>query len=204
MPRATANSKQKVVTELRRSEILSAAAKVFGNKGFEATRMEEIAKAAGLAKGTLYLYFRSKDEVYQATVLQALAEVDELTQRHVQTESHFAGKYAAFIRVRISFWQEQHVLYRLILGMSRAPQYRKKSIGWQREAVVYLAGLFAEGAASGEIPQQDFIATAWTTMDAIRGVNERRVFADSNARSVEEDTQFLTNFLLDAVRARPQ
>jgi hypothetical protein len=128
--------------------------------------------------------------------------VDALTQRHVLRESHFAGKYAAFIRVRISFWQEQHVLYRLILSMSRAPQYRKKSISWQREAVVYLAGLFAEGAASGEIPQQDFVATAWATVDAIRGVNERRVFADSKARSVEADTQFLTNFLLDAVRAR--
>lgn len=202
MPRVATSSKQKVVTELRRSEILTAATKVFGNKGFDATRMEEIAKAAGLAKGTLYLYFRSKDDIYQAAVLQAISEVDELTQKHVLNEPHFAGKYAAFIRVRIAFWQEQHVLYRLILSMSRAPQYRKKSIGWQRQSVLYLADLLAAGADAGEIPQQDFLATAWATSDAIRGVNERRVFADANARSVEEDTQFLTNFLLDAVRAR--
>jgi hypothetical protein len=40
-------------------------------------------------------------------------------------------------------------------------------------------------------------------MDAIRGVNERRVFADANARTVEEDTAFLTNFLLTAVRSTP-
>lgn len=198
MPRAASNSKQKVVTELRRSEILAAATKVFGNKGFDATLMDEIARAAGLAKGTLYLYFKSKDEIYQAVVRQSLAELDELTRQHVDAVPDFAGKYAAFIRVRIAFWQEQHSLYRVILSMSRAPQYRKKSIGWQREAVLYLTELFAQGAAAGEIPQQDFLAAAWTTMDAIRGVNERRVFSDSASRSVEEDTAFLTRFLLTA------
>jgi AcrR family transcriptional regulator len=197
MPRPASSSKQKVVTELRRSEILAAATKVFGNKGFDATLMDEIARAAGLAKGTLYLYFKSKDEIYQAVVRQALAEVDALTRQHVDTAPNFAGKYAAFIRVRIAFWQEQHSLYRVILSMSRAPQYRKKSIGWQREAVTYLAELLQQGAAAGEIPLQDFLATSWTTMDAIRGVNERRVFSDS-ARTVEEDTDFLTGFLLRA------
>lgn len=201
MPRAASNSKQKVVTELRRSEILAAATKVFGNKGFDATLMDEIARAAGLAKGTLYLYFKSKDEIYQAVVRQSLAELDELTRQHVDAVPDFAGKYAAFIRVRIAFWQEQHSLYRVILSMSRAPQYRKKSIGWQREAVLYLTELFAQAAAAGEIPQQDFLAAAWTTMDAIRGVNERRVFSDSASRSVEEDTVFLTQFLLTAAGA---
>ena len=199
MSRTTTESKQKVMTELRRFEILRAATAVFGDKGFDATLMDEIAHAAGLAKGTLYLYFKSKDEIYQAVVEQALAEVDALTQRHVEASGGFAEKYAAFIRVRIAFWQEHHTLYRVILSMARAPHYRRKSIGWQREAVVYLAELLKEGAAEGAIPQQNFVAVAWTTMDAIRGVNERRVF-DAEARSVEEDTAFLTRFLLEAVR----
>jgi AcrR family transcriptional regulator len=202
MPRATASSKQKVVTELRRSEILAAATKLFGNRGFDATLMDEIAKVAGLAKGTLYLYFKSKDDIYQAVVRQALAEVDELTRQHVDAATGFRDRYAAFIRVRIAFWQDHNVLYRVILSMARAPLYRKKSIGWQREAVVYLAGLLEQGAAEDAIPQQDFLAVAWTTMDAIRGVNERRVFADSATRTVEEDTTFLTSFLLEAVRAK--
>jgi AcrR family transcriptional regulator len=202
MPRTAASSKQKVVTELRRSEILAAATKLFGNKGFDATLMDEIAKVAGLAKGTLYLYFKSKDDIYQAVVRQALAEVDELTRQHVDAAPGFRGRYAAFIRVRIAYWQDQNVLYRVILSMGRAPQYRKKSIGWQREAVVYLADLLEQGAAEGSIPQQDFLAVAWTTMDAIRGVNERRVFADSATRTVEEDTAFLTSFLLAAIRAK--
>jgi len=64
MPPTSAERKQQVVADFRRSEILAAATKVFANKGFDATRMEEIAKGAKLAKGTLYRYFDSKDAVH--------------------------------------------------------------------------------------------------------------------------------------------
>jgi len=196
-----ATGKPKVVNELRRSEILTAATEVFAAKGFDDTLMEEIARSAGLAKGTLYLYFSSKDEIYQAVVRQALDEVHTITRQHVEAASTFAERYAAFIRVRIAFWRDHDMLYRVILSMGRAPAYRQQSIGWQREAVEYVAGLLEQGAAAGEFPAQDFLAAAWTTMDAIRGVNERRVFSDVATRSVEEDTAFLTDFLLKAVKA---
>jgi AcrR family transcriptional regulator len=200
MPRTPADRKQKIVTELRRSEILAAATKVFGSKGFEATRMEEIAKAARLAKGTLYLYFHSKDDIYQATVQQALAQLAAITDEHVRREPLFAQKVAAFIRVRIAFWTEHQSLYRVILSLSRDGVHRKRSIAWQRETVLYLESIFAAGEAAGQIPPQDFLAAAWATMDVIRGVNERRIY--SEGRSVEEDTSFLTEFLLNALHAK--
>jgi AcrR family transcriptional regulator len=202
MPRLSVDRKHQVVAELRRAEILAAATKVFGNKGFEATRMEEIAQAAHLAKGTLYLYFRSKDAIYQATVQQALAQLAELTRQHVELEPSLPGKLAAFVRVRIAFWHEQQSLYRVILSLSREGIYRKRSIGWQRETVVYLESIFAAAAKAGEIPAQDFLAASWATMDAIRGVNERRVFAAPDSRSPQDDTRFLTDFLLAALHAK--
>ncbi|GGG77370.1 hypothetical protein GCM10011585_20620 [Edaphobacter dinghuensis] len=200
MPRAVVDRKQKIVAEFRRSEILAAATKVFGNKGFEATRMEDIAKAARLAKGTLYLYFNSKDAIYQATVRQALTELAALTEEQVQKESTIAGKIAAFIRVRVAFWNEQQSLYGVILSLSREVQYRKRSIAWQRETVLYLQSIFTEGAKSGEIPEQDFLGAAWTIMDAIRGTSERRIYTEG--RSTEDDTKFLTEFLLRALQIK--
>ncbi len=47
----------------KRERILGAAVRVFAKKGFYATRVSEVAKAAGVADGTIYLYFRSKDEL---------------------------------------------------------------------------------------------------------------------------------------------
>lgn len=195
--RKPSDSKSAVVTAFRRTEILTAATRVFGNKGFEATRMDDIAREARLAKGTLYLYFKSKDAIYKATVQQALAELGELTREHVNRESNFTGKFAAFIRVRIAFWDEQQSLYRIILSMGRTSHHRKQSIAWQRQAVEYLESLLTEATHSGEIPPNDRLAAAWTVMDAIRGVNERRMYGEG--RTVEEDTRFLTNFLLAAL-----
>ena len=198
MPRAAVDGKQKVIAEFRRSEILVAATKVFATKGFVATRMEDIAKAARLAKGTLYLYFQSKDAIYQATVQQAMTKLAALTEERVRRESDLAGKLAAFISVRIAFWNEQQQLHRIILSINRQEQHRKRSIAWQKEVVLYLQSMFVDAAKAGEIPDQDFLAAAWTTIDAIRGVNERRTY--SEGRSTEDDTKFLTAFLLRALR----
>src|SRR3954451_7430041 len=47
----------------KRERILRAAVKVFARNGFHATRVSEVAKAAGVADGTIYLYFKSKEEL---------------------------------------------------------------------------------------------------------------------------------------------
>ena len=199
MPSVANDRKQRVVAELRRSEILAAAAKVFANKGFEATRMEEIAKAAKLAKGTLYRYFESKDEVYQATVEQALGKLATLTDEHVKQAPDFPAKLAAFIEVRITFWHEHQQLYRIIMTINRLEPHRRRSHKWQLETVLYLKKLFEEAATKDEIPKQDFLAAAWTTMDAVRGMNERRAFSQEG--SADEQARFLTGFLLGGLRA---
>jgi AcrR family transcriptional regulator len=50
-------------TEQRRTQILGAAATVFARKGFHKARMDDVARAAGLGKGTVYWYFASKEEL---------------------------------------------------------------------------------------------------------------------------------------------
>src|SRR6185312_14998593 len=58
--------------QARPGEILDAALKVFAEKGFAAARMEDIAKRAGVTKGTIYLYFPSKEEVFKQLVREAV------------------------------------------------------------------------------------------------------------------------------------
>lgn len=65
---AASKSKQDIVAEFRRGEILDAARTVFTSKGFRNATIEQIAEAAGLAKGTVYLYFPSKQDVFTATL----------------------------------------------------------------------------------------------------------------------------------------
>ncbi len=58
--------------DARPGEIAAAALAVFAEKGFAATRMQDVAARAGIAKGTLYLYFPTKEELFFAVVREAL------------------------------------------------------------------------------------------------------------------------------------
>jgi AcrR family transcriptional regulator len=58
--------------DARPSEILNAALACFTERGFAATRLEDVARCAGVTKGTLYLYFRNKEELFEAVVRQSL------------------------------------------------------------------------------------------------------------------------------------
>jgi TetR/AcrR family transcriptional regulator len=59
--------------EARPGELLDAALSLFVEKGFAATRMEEVAKRAGVSKGTVFLYFTSKEELFKAVVRENIS-----------------------------------------------------------------------------------------------------------------------------------
>lgn len=66
------------VSEERKHQIMNAAEEVFSKKGFDDARMDDIAEETGLSKGTLYLYFKSKDDLI-------VAILDRLFQREFRT-----------------------------------------------------------------------------------------------------------------------
>ena len=68
---------RKVGAEARRQAILKAALTVFAARGFEAARLEDVAARAGVAKGTLYLYFRDKQALFEALVRDAVSPLLE-------------------------------------------------------------------------------------------------------------------------------
>src|ERR1019366_2412447 len=96
-------TKKHVVSEFRCSEILEAARSVFARKGFNAATVDDIAEAAGLAKGTVYIYFPSKRDVYLATLRQGLEALQEEVRRSMDAEPDVAGKVRAFIRTRLEY-----------------------------------------------------------------------------------------------------
>jgi AcrR family transcriptional regulator len=63
-------TRKKQITERRQTEILKAAGDIFARKGYAAATIPEIARSAGLASGTVYLYFPSKRDLFIATIRQ--------------------------------------------------------------------------------------------------------------------------------------
>lgn len=69
----------------RPDEILDAALRVFAQRGLHKTKLEEIAKEAGVSKGTIYLYFKNKEELFVAAAQRILPNLDEIYTQSAHT-----------------------------------------------------------------------------------------------------------------------
>src|ERR1700733_6921303 len=96
-------NKQEVVSEFRCAEILAAARGVFGKRGFNEATVDEIASAAGIAKGTVYLYFSSKRDIYLAALKHGLTELMDRTRTNMNSAKGIQARLHAFIRTRMEY-----------------------------------------------------------------------------------------------------
>ncbi|MGI4828726.1 MAG: TetR/AcrR family transcriptional regulator [Janthinobacterium lividum] len=185
------------LTALRRQEIVQAAIKIFSRRGFDAARAEDIAHAAKIAKGTLYLYFRSKEALYSAVIAHAVQELQTLSAQHIEAADTFTEKLTAAISVRLHFWTEHQALYRLLLTLGREPKHRRQTNDLLRSGQQHLLELFTEAIAAKQIAKGDYTSLAWAILDMIRGATERRM-EKLSIFSVDEDAKALTAFALKA------
>jgi AcrR family transcriptional regulator len=89
--------------EDRPQEITAAAFAAFAEKGFTATKVEEVARRAGVSKGLLYLYFETKEELFKAVIRSVVTpRVDELTRTldssELSAEAFIRGPLLAFMQ----------------------------------------------------------------------------------------------------------
>lgn len=90
--------------EARPGELLQAALELFVEKGFAATRAEEVAARAGVSKGTLFLYFPSKEELFKAVVRENIA--GRFTEWNEEFD-RFEGSTADMLRYFMRMWWER-------------------------------------------------------------------------------------------------
>ena len=135
-----------------RDRIVKAAISVFGQVGYDVAAMSEVATQAGVAKGTLYLYFPSKEKLFEEIYLQCLAE--RLQACGVDTEERLSVMEKLCRRLRNGTrWElAEPVKNRLVRAYLTHPVFGK-----QVENVVEslntqaLTPIFQHGIASGEL-----------------------------------------------------
>ncbi len=194
-PLTAGRGRTPVLTGVRRQQIVQAAIKLFSRRGYEATRAEDIAEAAKIAKGTLYLYFRSKESIYAAAMAHAVHELQRLSDERIGAAANFRDKLAAAIGIRLHFWTEHALLYRLLMTLGHEARHRRQTNDLLRTGQQNLLGILAEGAAAGELPGGDYESLAWAVLDMVRGATWRRMDR-LNTTSVEQDAEDITRFAL--------
>ena len=95
--------------------ITECAEKIFYEKGFEDTSMDYIAMKADVAKGTLYLYFTSKKDLYYAVVLRGLKKLEAMIVQHTQKFKTGFEKTYEMARMYIEFFYSHREYYEFIV-----------------------------------------------------------------------------------------
>jgi AcrR family transcriptional regulator len=151
--------------DTRPAELLDAALEVFAEKGFAAARMEDIAARAGAAKGTLYLYFASKEAVFEALVRSAVVpnieRAEALAAVHVGPVAPLLRQLMAKVTALIRETRLV-VLPRLLVGElykfpALARFYRVEVID---RGLGLVARMHRRGVETGEFRPQDSDAVA--------------------------------------------
>jgi AcrR family transcriptional regulator len=166
-------TKQDVVFAFRNAEIMQAARKVFAENGFDQASVAAIAREAGLAKGTLYLYYRSKNEIYWAALRSGLVELGREIRERMEAADTIETKIQAFMETKISYFERNHDFFRLYYAESsnvvRHPAYSHE----------HFEDLYLE--------QLEVLKFA--LMDAIAARTIRRVSADTAAFAILDMTR---------------
>lgn len=192
-------TKQKLVSEFRRAEIIDAARTVFARRGFAHGIIDEIAKEAGIAKGTVYLYFRSKTEIYKAVLDHDMKVLKKGTRDEIDAAITLKEKIGAFILSRLKNAEERKEFFRIMdsgqqnLSMTRS-QYRE----FLAEPVQRLASAIEEASRRGEIRQVPSEKVAWIIADMTRGTIQRRLLGQSSS-SLRRESEFLSSFIWAAL-----
>jgi AcrR family transcriptional regulator len=141
--------------DARAPEILDAALACFADKGFAATRMDDIAARAGITKGTIYLYFESKEAVFKALARQSIAaRLDDVRARVEASDGAAADMLRLVIGTMGHFARtsDRVILPKLLLA--EAGNFPELAEFWRREIIDRGIGLFetiiARGVARGE------------------------------------------------------
>jgi AcrR family transcriptional regulator len=201
-----APTKRDVVAEFRRSEIVEAARKAFGRRGYRCSTVDDIAEQAGIAKGTLYLYFKSKEEIYLTALMQDVSDLQQEASRRVAAASGARDKVREFVAVRLEHSERHANFWRIFfaefsnLAVSPAAQSKPFQAALQR-SVAQLERVLEDGIAHREIHSVPVRRTAMAIADLIRCVIERRLmgFVRSSPR---EDLAFVMNLLWDGLVPR--
>jgi TetR/AcrR family acrAB operon transcriptional repressor len=197
-------------TEITRRAVLQAGLTVFSQSGYAATRLEDVAQAAGITRGAIYYHYKSKADLYTALVDDATARLEEV----IFSARSSGGSFVAIARrvmVRMLAYLEEDETYRAVQGLLLlktgvapdlyAGQPRQRDEIQAKEAEV--AAVIRAGMAAGEFRADlDPVEGARAMLAFLDGITLHWLLAP-DAFSVAASAPALVDIYLRGITAPP-
>ena len=147
--------------QVHRGEILQAAEKVFAAKGFFQTTMSEIAGKAEFGTGTLYKYFKSKEDLYFSLIGEKVAEINRLVKTELSKKTPTIERIKKVLGLQLEFIERNRDFFRIYISERNRFEWTVKDDlgkGMHDKMVTYikiLAQVIKEGMRKGEFKSMD-------------------------------------------------
>jgi AcrR family transcriptional regulator len=169
--------------DARPEEIISAALLVFADRGFAATKLEDIARKAGVTKGTIYLYFENKDALFKALIRQTIVPV--IAKGEAIAQAFTGTARDLFERLVREYWRvvgETSLASIPRLMIAEAGNFPELARFYYEEVVTrghrLMAGVLERGIKAGEFKKVDLaVATKLAMAPLMHAVVARKAFA---------------------------
>jgi AcrR family transcriptional regulator len=174
----------------RQKQILQAARTIFAQKGLDEARMDDIALVSGLSKGTLYLYYKDKDELVagllQATFDDLLSQLNMLIETgELSVEATMMRWVAGMIHYMETDSSSANIAYEFYAIAARRPHVRQYLQHYFAEYRRVLETLFSKGIERGEYARLDVSQSAIALIALLEGFT-LLWFTDPKAVQVEQ------------------
>lgn len=146
--------------EHRRSAILRSARKEFFEKGFRAVTVDSIARRAELSKGAIYLYFKSKEEIYAQILLRDIDKFHDKVETLLDTSKSASENLRSYAEVYAAFFISDRELFRIFMNfmiqhnpVNFTPNINDHIVKATNQTVVIIEQILQLGVERGEFPQ---------------------------------------------------
>ena len=170
-----------------RSELLLAGRRLFSIHGLYESRVEDLTRTAGIAKGTLYLYFRDKEDLIQAVVAEGFSLLQQRLRERMSGSRGLDETVARIVAAHLDFFADNPDLLRIFhqaRGMLKfdRPRWRPLRAPLQQH-LGYVAELLGRTPSLARCTHEDRLALAIHLFGSVSGVASVRVAMDPRARA---------------------
>jgi AcrR family transcriptional regulator len=187
--------------ENQRERILQEAAMLFARSGFYASSLSDLAEETGISKAGIYHYFKTKQDVYDAIILQTLQRLFDYVSTVVARESEPADQLLAFMTAHAAFFEQNYWAFcAMLVGFSgmKAPRPRQEAVVLRERYEHLLRGIIANGLAQGQFRDVEPAATGRAVLSMLNWMV--RWFQPGGAKSASQFAREYADLLFGGLR----
>ena len=193
--------------EARKKDIIDVAAKLFSEKDFHEVKVDEIAERVGLSKGTLYLYFENKENLFLSIIWERMKSLMDRIKKTVTDDKPYIDRLRCFIHTYLSFFVDHQAFFKIIesekVRMSTDEHYKLHRYGKQVFVDFFkvVVEIVRVGQEEGVLRAGNSENGARFLVGMLNSFTFQRVIFDISS-DLDEDVDFLVDAFLNGIGSK--